>query len=156
MIVPIQMMLLAIAGWLNEEQRQRIEFLQEQIRVLQELQGGRRLRFNDNQRRRLAAKGKRLGRSVLRELGSIVTPDTILRWHRELIARKYDGSSHRRPGRPGLSDEVRDLVVRMARENESWGYTRIVGELDKLGHRVSRSSVRRILLAQGIEPTPER
>jgi transposase InsO family protein len=120
------------------------------------LQGGRRLRFNDHQRRRLAAKGKRLGRSVLGELGSIVTPDTILRWHRELIARKYDGSSHRRPGRPGLSDEVRDFVARMARENESWGYTRIVGELDKLGHRLSRSSVRRILLAHGIEPSSER
>ena len=122
MMTPVEMMLLAIAGWLNEEQRLKIEFLQEQICVLQELQGRRRLRFNDNQRRRLAAKGKRLGRSVLGELGSIVTPDTILRWHRELIARKYDGSSNRRPGRPGLSDEVRDLVVRMARENESWGY----------------------------------
>jgi transposase InsO family protein len=152
----IRMLFLAIAGWLNEEQRQRIEFLQEQIRVLQELQGGRRLRFNDDQRRRLAARGKLLGRSVLRELGPIVTPDTILRWHRELIARKYDGSGKRRPGRPGLCDEVSDLVVRMASENESWGYTRIVGELSKLGHQVSRSSVRRILLAHGIEPSPER
>ena len=90
--IPMRMLLLAIAGWLNEEQRQKIEFLQEQIRVLLELHRGKRLRFNDDQRRRLAARGKRLGRRVLRELGTIVTPNTILRWHRELIARKYDSS----------------------------------------------------------------
>ncbi len=83
----MRMVLLAIAGWLNEEQREKIEFLQGQIRVLQELHGGKRLRFNDDQRRPLAARGKRLGRRVLRELGTVVTPDTILRWHRELIAR---------------------------------------------------------------------
>ncbi len=85
---PMQMLLLAIAGWLNQEQRQKNEFLQEQVRVLQELHGGRRLRFNKDQRRRLAVKGKRLGRRVLRELGTMVTPDTILRWRRELIAWK--------------------------------------------------------------------
>lgn len=82
-----------------------------------------------------------------------MAPDTILRWHRELIARKYDGSKKQRPERPGLGDKIRCLVVRMASENESWGYTRIVGELSKLGHRVSRSSVRRILMAHGIEPS---
>ncbi len=88
----MQMVLFAITGWLNEEQRLRIGFLQEQVRGLQELHGRKCLRLHDDQRRRLAAKGKRLGRRVLRELGTIVTPDTILRWHRELIARKYDGS----------------------------------------------------------------
>ncbi len=93
---------------------------------------------------------------MLRELGTIVTPDTILRWHRELIARKYDGSTKRRPGRPRVSNDVRELVVRMATDNEGWGFTRIVGELSKLGHSVSRSSVRRILKAHGIEPAPER
>ena len=154
--IPMRMLLLAIAGWLNEEQRERIEFLQEQVRVLQELQGGKRLRLTDDQRRRLAAKGKRLGRRVLRELGTIVTPDTILRWHRELIARKYDGSSNRGPGRPPVTDEVRSLIVTMASENERWGYTRIVGELSKLGHIVSRTSVRRIVMEHGIEPAPER
>ena len=65
---------------------------------------------------------------MLGELVTIVTSDTILRWHRELIARKYDGSDNRRPGRPRITDEVRALVVRMASENESWGYTRIVGD----------------------------
>ena len=153
---PMQMLLLAIAGWLNQEQREKIEFLQEQVRVLQELHGGRRLRFNEDKRRRLAVKRKRLGRRVLHKLGTMVTPDTILRWHRELIARKYDSSGKTRPRRPRIVDEVRALVVRMASENERWGYTRIVGELAKLRHTVSRSSVMRILKEQGIEPAPER
>jgi putative transposase len=85
-----------------------------------------------------------------------VTPDTILRWHRELIARKYDGSEGRRPGRPAVAREIRGLVVRMATENEGWSYTRIVGELAKVGHQVSRSTVRRILREHGIGPAPER
>ena len=119
----------------------QLEFLQEQVRVLLELQGGRRLHFNDEQRCRLASKGKRLGRRALLGLTTIVTPDTILRWHRELISRTYDGSSKRKPGRPRVPDAVRSLVNRMAEENERWGYSRIVGELSKLKHTVSRSSV---------------
>ena len=154
--MPMRMLLLGIAGWLNEEQREKIGFLQEQVRVLQELYGRKRLRLNNDQRRRLAAKGSRLGRSVLGELVTIVTPDTILRWHRELMAKKYDGSDKRRPGRPRIIDDVRELVVRMATENERWGYTRIVGELSKLRRTISRSTVRRILKAQGIEPAPAR
>ncbi|MCP4005521.1 MAG: transposase [bacterium] len=153
--MPLRMLLLAIAGWLNEEQRARIDFLEEQLRIFREVHG-RQPRLNDDQRRRLAAKGKRLGRGVLRELLTMVTPDTILRWHRELIARKYDGSANRRPGRPRIVEEIRSLVVRMAEENEGWGYGHIVGELRKLGHEVSKSSVRRILLENGIEPAPER
>ena len=101
---PLRMLLVAIAGWLNEGQRARIDFLEEQLRIFQEVHG-RQPRLNDDQRRRLAEKGKRLGRSVLRELMTIVTPDTLLRWHRELIARKYDGSANRRPGRPRIVDE---------------------------------------------------
>ncbi len=92
----------------------------------------------------------------LRETEPIVTPATILRWHRELIARKYDGSAMRGPGRPPIGKEIRGLAVRMASENEGWGYTRIVGELSKLGHRVSRSTVRRILKERGVGPAPER
>ena len=124
--------------------------------MLRELHGRKRLRFSDDQRRRLAAKGHALGRRVLREFEPIVTPATILRWHRELIARKYDGSAMRGPGRPPIAKEIRALAGRIASENESWGYTRIVGELSKLGHRVSRSTVRRILRERGIGPAPER
>jgi len=139
MTTPFQMLIMMFAGWVNEHQRTVIAYLQEENRVLRELHGEKRLRFNNDQRRRLAARGKALGRGVLREIGTLVTPDTILRWHRELIARKYDGSEGRRLGRPGVAQEIRELVARMATENERWGYTRIVGELAKVGHQVSRS-----------------
>ena len=88
-------------------------------------------------------------------VATIVTPDTILRWHRQLIARKWTFSK-RRGGRPGVLAEIRRLVVRMAEENPTWGYTRIVGALKNVGHRVSRSSIARILKAHGIQPAPER
>ena len=153
---PLQMFLVMLAGWMNEKQRTVNAYLEEENRVLRELHGKKRLRFTDDQRRRLARKGRALGRSALRDLDCVVTPDTILRWHRELIARKYDGSAGRGPGRPPLGREIRALTVRMASENEGWGYTRIVGELSKLGHLVSRSTVRRILKERGIGPAPER
>ena len=150
------MLLVMVAGWVNEHQRCVIAYLQEENRVLRELHGKKRLRFNDDQRRRLAARGGALGRRLMGEIGTLVTPDTILRWHRELIARKYDGSAARRPGRPSVAREIRELVVRMASDNEGWGYTRIVGEMSKVGHEISRSTVRRILKEQGIGPAPER
>ena len=156
MNTPLQMLLVTLAGWMNEQQRVINAYLKEENRVLRELHGKKRLRFTDNQRRRLARKGRALGRSALRDLDCVVTPDTILRWHRELIARKYDGSALCGPGRPPVAAEIRTLTARMASENESWGYTRIVGELSKLGHRVSRSTVRRILKECGIGPAPER
>ncbi len=90
-----QMMLVAIAGWVNEQQLAVIEYLKEENRVLREQLGHRRLRFTDDQRRRLAAKGKAIGRRVLRELGTIVTPDTILRWYRRLVATTAAGSDGR-------------------------------------------------------------
>jgi len=133
------MFVMMLAGWVNEQQRAVHAYLKEENRVLRELHGRKRLRFSGDQRRRLATKGHALGRRVLKEFGSIVTPDTILRWHRELIARKYDGSAKRGPARPPIAKEVRAMVVRMASENDGWGYTRIVGELSKLRHLVSRS-----------------
>lgn len=139
--VPMRMLVLAVAGLFNQQLRDELELLQEQLRVLNETRSTRRWRLTDDQRRRLAAKGHRLGRSVLRELETIVTPDTILRWHRTLIARKYDGSDRRRPGRPRIDGAVRDLVVEMAEANERRGYSRIAGELAKVGLRVSRSSI---------------
>ena len=96
-----------------------------------------------------------LGRHVLREVATLVTPDTILRWHRELIARKWT-YLRRRPGRPGVLAEIRRLVVRMATKNPSWGYTRIQGALKNVGHRVARSTIAAILKANGIPPSGER
>jgi hypothetical protein len=92
---------------------------------------------------------------VLREVATLVTPDTILRWHRELIARKWT-YARRRPGRPAVLDEIRRLVVRMATENPRWGYTRIQGALKNVGHRVARSTIASILKAEGIPPSGER
>ena len=119
---PFRFLLIALSGWMNQQQLQLIDYLGEENRVLREQLGQRRLRFNDDQRRRLAAKAKGLGRKLLREVATIVTPETLLAWHRRLIARKYDGSGKRGRGRPRKSEEIEDLVVRMAKENRSWGY----------------------------------
>src|SRR5437763_16170081 len=94
---PIQFVLIALAGWMNQRQLKMIEYLREENRVLREQLGERRVRFNDDQRRRLAAKAKGLGRRRLAEVATLVTPDTLLAWHRKLIAQKYDGSERRRP-----------------------------------------------------------
>jgi putative transposase len=132
-----------------------IAFLREENRALKAQLTGRRLRLNDVQRRRLAVLGQRLGRDVLRDVATLVTPDTILRWHRELIVRKWT-YTRQRPGRPGVLTEIRRLVVRMATENPSWGYTRIQGALKNVGHRVARSTIAAILKAEGIPPSRER
>ena len=92
-----------------------IEYLLEENRVLREQMGKRRLRLTDDQRRRLAAKGVALGRRLLNHLATIVTPDTILRWHRRLIAAKWTYPPKRGIGRPGIMKDIRTLIVRMAK-----------------------------------------
>lgn len=152
---PLQV-LLAVAGhFVNCHQAAEIAYLLEERRILREQLGPRRLRFTDDQRRRLGAKGKRLGRRALAELAGIVTPDTILRWHRQLIAQKWT-HPRRKSGRPALLAATRDLMLRMARDNSTWGYSRIQGELKGLGHLVSRSTVANVLRAYGLEPAPNR
>ena len=95
---PFRLLLISVAGWLGQQQRDAIDYLREENRVLREQLGGKRLRLNDDQRRRLAAKAKMLGRRILREVATIVTPETLLAWHRKLIAQKYDGSEQSWPG----------------------------------------------------------
>ena len=153
---PFRFVLISIAGWMNQQQQQAIDYLREENRVLREQLGGRRLRFTDDQRRRLAARAKGLGRRALSQIATIVTPGTLLAWHRKLIARKYDGSASRGPGRPRTEDDIESLVVQMAVENRTWGYTRIVGALLNLGHNLARGTVANILKRNGIEPAPER
>ena len=150
-----QVLLVALAGWVNRHQREVIAYLREENRVLTEQIGGRRLRFTDPQRRRLTVTGHCLGRRVLTEVATLVTPDTLLRWHRQLIARKWT-TARQRVGRPGVLQEIRDLTVRMARENPTWGYRRMQGALKNLGHRVARSTIAALLRAEGIGPVPER
>lgn len=155
--IHLQLLLAAFAGWVNRHQTQLITYLIEENRVLKEQleSGGRRLRFTDDQRRRLAAKGKPLGRKVLRRIAAIVTPDTILAWHRKLIAAKWT-YPQKRVGRPGVMEEIRKLIVRMAEENPSWGYARIQGALRHLDHRVARSTIAKVLKEHGIHSTPDR
>ncbi len=154
-MLPLHLIVASLFDWLERDQRNVIEFLREENRVLKAQLQGRRLRLNDNERQRLAVIGQRLGRRILADVATIVTPDTILRWHRELIARKWTYATSR-PGRPGVHVEIRRLVVRMATDNPSWGYTRIQGALKNLDHRVARSTIAKILKEQGIPPTRER
>jgi transposase InsO family protein len=114
------------------------------------------LRFSDADRRRLAVAAKRIGRKGLFAIESIVTPDTLLRWYRQLVAQKYDGSRRRGVGRPRTATEIEQLIVRMASENPGWGYTRIRGGLYNVGYEVGRNTIKRILIANGIDPAPER
>lgn len=150
-------LIVAMAARLNREQDKALQYLLAENRILKaklKRKGGR-LRFTDKERRLLAAKAKELGRSALKKLDTLVTPDTLLRWHRQLIARKYDGSSKRGPGRPRIHQELEELIVRMATENH-WGYLRIRGALANLGHVVAKSTVANVLARHGIEPAPER
>ena len=156
MNLPLKFLLLMWAGWVNRAQQDAIDYLKEENRGLRAQVGKKRLRLSNAQRRRLARKAKVVGRAALKELACIVTPDTLLRWHRELIAKKYDGSLKRKPGRPRSSQEIQALIVQMAKDNHTWGYRRIRGALRNLGHRIGRNTIKRILKNHGIEPVPER
>ena len=153
---PLSFLLLTLAGWVHREQQAVIRYLQAENQVLREHIPSPRVKFTDSQRRRLAARAKDLQRKLLRELGTIVTPDTLLRWYRELVARKYDGNHRRKPARLRTPAALAKLVVRMAKENPTSGYTRLRGALSHLGHTVGRSTIARILAARGIEPSPAR
>jgi hypothetical protein len=123
--------------------------------VLREQLGDRRLRLTNDQRRRLAARGKVLGRSLLAKVATIVTPDTILRWYHTLIAAKFT-NGRKGVGRPGLMKAIRELIVRIARDNASWGYCRIQGEMQKLGHAVGKTTIGNTLKKAGVPPSPSR
>ena len=111
----LQFLLLVFAGWVNRRQQKTIEYLQEENRILLKRLEGRRLRLTDDERRRLAVKGKALNRKDLNEVAGIVKPETILAWYRKLVGKKYDGSKNRSPGRQRTSKEIADLVVMMSR-----------------------------------------
>jgi len=125
--------------------------------VLRGRLGPKRLRLTDAERRLLAEKGRPLGRRRLAEVASLATPETILRWYRERVAAKYDGSRVRPAiGRPRSPDDRVGQLLTMARQNPSWGYTRLRGALMNLGLGLGRSTIARILKEQGIEPAPIR
>src|SRR5882762_3909428 len=135
---PFSLLVVSRGGWLNQRQHQIIAYLVEENCVMREQIGRRRLRFTDDQRRRLAAKAKKLGRKVLAEVATIVTPETLLAWHRKLIAKKYDGSAFPRQGRPSISTDISTLVIRMAQENRGWGYRRIQMALNQRPNEIAK------------------
>src|SRR6266850_5360531 len=153
----LQVLIAMVAGWLQRHQQQVITYLLAENRVLKVQLGGRRLRLTDTERRRLAALAHPIGRTRLKEMATIATPDTLMRWYHRLIAQKFDGSRHRRPlGRPRVAEEIEQLVVRMAEENPTWGYRRIQGALANLGHPIDAITVRHILRRHHMEPAPQR
>jgi putative transposase len=154
MLLPV--LIAMVAGWLQRHQQQVITYLYEENLVLKAQLGGRRLRLTDMERRRLAALAYPLGRTHLQEMATIATPDTLMRWYHCLIAQKFDGSRHRRPGRPRVIKEIEQLVVRMVEENPRWGYRRIQGALANLGYQIDASTVRNILRRHHMEPAPRR
>jgi putative transposase len=151
-----KVLLAYITGSVDQALLLRIEYLVTENRILRNQIKGR-VRLSDGERKTLAEIGKKLGKQALKEVAHIVKPDTILAWHRQLVAQKFDGSQQRKTlGRPKIDAELEALVVRMARENRSWGYDRIVGALANLGYTVSDQTVGNILKRHGIAPAPER
>ena len=135
---PWQLYVLILAGWVNRQQQIVIEYLRTVNQVLREKLGKKRILLNDDQRRRLAVKGKFLVRQMLEEVCTLFTPDTILRWHRQLVARKWDHSHKRKSvGRPRIRQVIVDLILRFAKQNPPWGYDRIQGALANIGYHVS-------------------
>lgn len=155
-IRPRTMLLMMLAGWVNKHQQDVIEYLKTENMILREKLGGKRILLNDDQRKKLAVLGKRLGRKVLLEACCAFSPDTILKWHRKLIAMKYDSSKNRKVGRPQISDELKRLIIKIAQANRSWGYIRLQGQLKYLGYKVSHKTIARILKEHGLEPSPDR
>src|SRR6266566_6930573 len=153
---PFSFLVVSIAGWMNLRQHEVVEYLLEANRVLREQIGNRHIRFTADQRCRLAVRAKTLSRKILVQVATIVRPETLLAWHRKLIAKKYDGSAYRTPGRPRTATEISDLVVRMAEENRGRGYRRIQGALSNLDHVLARTTIADILKRHGIDPAPER
>src|SRR3989449_7894062 len=151
------MLIAMVAGWIQRHQQRVIAYLHEENRILKAQLSGRRLRLTDTERRRLAALAHPLGRKRLKDVSTLATPDTLLRWYQRLIAQKFDGSKHRRPcGRPRVAEGIELLVVCMAEENPTWGYRRIQGALANLGHPIDKLTVRNILRRHHLEPAPQR
>jgi len=158
--LPLQFLIAMVAHAINERLARRIDYLQEEVRVLKEAlaaaTGKSRLPLTNDQRRRLAIKGKALSPDERESCCQVVRPSTILAWFRQLVARKYDSSRVRKPGRPHKASEIRDLVLRIARENPGWGYTKIRDAVRGLKIEIGRTTVASILVEAGPEPAPER
>ena len=149
-------MLAYVTGSVDEEMLARNEYLVTENRILRNQIRGR-IRLTDTERISLASVAKQLGRKGLQAVAQIVRPETILSWHRRLIAKKFDGSKNRPPGKGGsTNDKIEELVLQLARGNCTWGYRRIAGALSNVGHQVSHQTVANLLKRHVIAPAPER
>jgi transposase InsO family protein len=148
----------ALAGWMNRQQQDVIAYLTVENRILREKLGHKRILLSDAQKRCLAEAAAKLGRDLLRQFGTLFSPETLLKWNRTLVARKYDGSDRRgkRGPKPTKANMIRKLVIQMSQENAGWGYGRIYGELKKLGYKVHWQTVRRVMLDHGLLDDPDR
>ena len=147
-----------LAYCIDKELYHAIDYLREQVRVLVEHQEkqSKRILLTNSQRMRVAAKAKRLSRKMLEQCTELFTTDTIMRWYRELIAQKYDGSQNRTsPGRPQIEQEIVNLVIRFKEENPHWSYQKITDQINYLGYKISKSSVKNILIENGYVPEPD-
>lgn len=153
---PWHILLATICGLVNQRQQQIIEFQNAQIEALLKQLGKKHLLLNNDQRRLLAVKAHAIGCKALREITTIFTPETILRWHRNLVAKKFDSSDKRKPGRPRIRQVIVEAIVRFARENPTWGFDRIQGALKNLNYHIADSTVGNVLKAHSIEPAPDR
>jgi transposase InsO family protein len=155
---PLQFLILLVAGFLQRRQKEAIEYLLAENRVLRARLGPKRLRFADSERRLLGERAKRVERGILEEIAMLASPATLLRWYRELVATKYDGTGKRgRVATPtAKADDGTAALLTMARENTTWGYTRLRGALKNVGLEWSRSKIARVLKVHGIEPAPQR
>ena len=146
----------SITESVDEELRLRNAYLVAENRILRQQITGR-VQLTDSDRKALAEIGQKLGKKALAEIATVAKPDTILAWHRTCADQQCDSSQPPKSvGRPRIDKEIEDLVVRMARENRSWGYDRIVGALTNLGYRISDQTVGNILKRHSIPPAPER
>ncbi len=149
-------MLAYVTGSVDEQLRLRNDYLVTENRILRNQIKGR-VPLTNVERQSLAEIGKELGKQALEEIVTIVKPDTILAWHRKLVARKFNGAAQRKSvGRPRIDKELEDLVVQMAKENRGWGYDRIAGALAHLGCEISDQTVGNILKRRGLPTAPDR
>ena len=147
-----------IAYCIDKELYKAIDYLREQVRVLVEHQEkqNKRIILTNSQRMRVAAKAKRLSRKMLEQCTELFTADTVMRWYHKLIAEKYDGSSNRgKVGRPQITPEVVALVIKFKEENPRWGFQKITAQIEYLGFKISKTSVKNILIENGYDPEPD-
>jgi putative transposase len=158
---PWMILVAMMAGWINRQQQEAINFLMEENKILKyellKATGKKRIILNDKQRRRLAILAKRVGRKMLFDISCIFSPDTLLKWFRQLAGKKYDGSKNRSKfGRPRITDELKQLIIDMAQDHKHLGCRMLHGYLKYLGYKVSPATISRVLKEHGIEPAPDR